>query len=71
MTSNKKDRRRCNICGCELYKDELGSYCQDCRGLLSRDHRDSGNQPYHEQYAREQEERVQAHIKRVWGKIEL
>lgn len=57
-------RRRCNICCCEVYRDEPGSYCQDCRGVLGRED-DAGQSAYHEQYAIEHEARIQEHMKRV------
>lgn len=29
-------KRSCTICKCELYEDERGSYCQDCRTICER-----------------------------------
>ena len=58
-------KRRCNICGCELYKDERGSYCQDCRGILNRTHECASRHWFTDDWARENERRVKEHAERV------
>lgn len=33
--ANRVHRRHCQCCHAELYDDEPGSYCKDCRGVFA------------------------------------
>lgn len=63
----RESDRKCAICGCELYEDETGIYCQDCRGVLALIARLHDAPGYYRVYAADpsRERRIRRHCRRV------